>query len=49
MYQIGDVVVYGTEGLCEIEQITEKNFGGEIINRRGKFCYLCTYRKQEKS
>ncbi len=32
MYQIGDVVVYGPEGLCEIEQITEKNFGGEIIN-----------------
>lgn len=24
-YQIGDVVVFGAEGLCRIEDITEKN------------------------
>ena len=31
MYKIGDVVVYGTEGLCEICDITEKTFGRETI------------------
>jgi len=31
MYKIGDVVVYGTEGLCKIVEITEKKFGKEII------------------
>ena len=30
-YQIGDVVVFGAEGLCRIEDITEKKFGKEII------------------
>ena len=30
-YQIGDVVVFGAEGLCRIEDITEKKFGNEII------------------
>lgn len=31
MYKIGDIVVYGTEGLCEICDITEKTFGKETI------------------
>ncbi|MBR1989680.1 MAG: CarD family transcriptional regulator [Firmicutes bacterium] len=31
MYKIGDVVVYGTEGLCKICDITEKTFGRENI------------------
>ncbi len=31
MYKIGDIVVYGTEGLCEICDITEKTFGKENI------------------
>ena len=31
MYKIGDIVVYGTEGVCEIFDITEKTFGKEKI------------------
>lgn len=31
MYEIGDVVVFGAEGLCRIEEITEKKFGKEKI------------------
>lgn len=30
-YKTGDVVVFGAEGLCRIEDITEKKFGKEII------------------
>ena len=30
-YKAGDVVVFGAEGLCRIEDITEKKFGKEII------------------
>ena len=29
MYKIDDVVVYGTEGICRITDITEMKFGGE--------------------
>ncbi|MBR6472219.1 MAG: CarD family transcriptional regulator [Firmicutes bacterium] len=29
MYNINDVVVYGTEGICRITDITELKFGGE--------------------
>ena len=29
MYKINDVVVYGTEGICTITDITEMKFGGE--------------------
>ena len=29
MYNINDVVVYGTEGICKITGITERKFGGE--------------------
>lgn len=29
MFHIGDVVVYGTEGVCEIREITEVRFGKE--------------------
>lgn len=31
MYEIGDVVVFGAEGLCRIEEITEKKFEKEKI------------------
>lgn len=31
MYKIGDVVIYGSEGLCRIVDITEKKFGKEVI------------------
>ena len=31
MYKVGDIVVYGTEGLCEICDITEKTFSKENI------------------
>ena len=31
MYKIGDIVVYGTEGICEVCDITEKTFGNETI------------------
>ena len=31
MYKIGDIVIYGTEGLCKIVDITEKKFGKEVI------------------
>lgn len=31
IYQVGDIVVYGSEGLCRIEEITEKKFGKEAI------------------
>ena len=29
MYKIGDIVIYGAEGLCRIVDITEKKFGKE--------------------
>lgn len=29
MYQAGDTVVYGMEGVCRIEEIAEKDFAGE--------------------
>ena len=31
MYKIGDIVIYGAEGLCRIVDITEKKFGKEVI------------------
>ena len=29
MYKIGDTVVYGTEGICEVTDITLMSFGGD--------------------
>lgn len=29
MYSIGDTVIYGTEGICEVTDITVMSFGGE--------------------
>ena len=29
MYQVGDTVLYGAEGVCVVEDITTKDFGGE--------------------
>lgn len=31
MYKIGSIVVYGTEGLCKICDITERTFGKETL------------------
>ncbi len=31
IYKIGDTVVYGAEGLCKIDDITEKTFGKETF------------------
>lgn len=31
MYKIGDTVLYGSEGVCKITQITEKSFGDTAI------------------
>ena len=31
MYKIGSIVVYGTEGLCKICDITERTFGKETM------------------
>lgn len=31
MYKVGDVVIYGTEGVCSILEITERQFGDETI------------------
>ncbi len=30
-YKTGDMVIYGTEGLCKVQDITEKKFGENII------------------
>lgn len=40
-YKIGDVVIYGAEGLCDVVDITEKQFGKEkiqyyVLNKVGK-------------
>lgn len=31
MFNVGDVVIYGTTGICKLEGITENEFGGEKI------------------
>ena len=35
MYKIGSIVVYGTEGLCKICDITERTFGKETSEYYG--------------
>ena len=48
MYRVGDIVVYGTEGLCEICDITERTFGNDTIeyfvlrtfNKGGEMVYV---------
>ncbi|MCQ2555250.1 MAG: hypothetical protein MJ171_06330 [Clostridia bacterium] len=42
MYHIGDVVVYGTEGVCEVKEITEVRFGKET----NEYYILCPVRKE---
>jgi CarD family transcriptional regulator len=32
VYEIGDIVIYGGEGLCRIDSITEKKFDNKIIS-----------------
>lgn len=31
IYKLGDVVIYGAEGLCTVVDITEKQFGKEMV------------------
>ncbi len=31
IYKLGDVVIYGAEGLCSVVDITEKQFGKEMV------------------
>ena len=32
MFKVGDVVIYGTEGVCTILDVTRREFGGEYLN-----------------
>ena len=34
MFQKDDMVRYGAHGVCKVEDITEKNFNGEAIDRK---------------
>ncbi len=36
LFKINDTVIYGTEGICTVSDITEKNFGGTV----GKYYIL---------
>ena len=45
MYNIDDVVVYGTEGICKITGITEMKFGGE----RSEYYILAPVEKEENT
>lgn len=38
MYQKGDYVVYGTKGVCLVEDVMEINWGADCISS-GKLCY----------
>lgn len=42
MYHIGDVLVYGTEGVCEVKEITEVRFGKET----NEYYVLCPLNKE---
>lgn len=42
MFNVNDVVIYGTEGICTIVDITEKNFGNET----GKYYILSPLGKE---
>lgn len=45
MFNINDVVVYGTDGICTIVDITEKNFGNEIE----EYYILCPLGKESNT
>lgn len=45
MYNINDVVVYGTEGICKITGITEMKFGGE----KSEYYVLAPIEKEENT
>ena len=48
MYKVGDIVVYGSDGLCRVEEIARCNFGGvrgdyymlRQINRENSVTYV---------
>ena len=43
MYQKGDYVVYGTKGVCLVEDVMEIDWGADCISS-GKLCYKLTPR-----
>lgn len=45
MYNIDDVVIYGTEGICKITGITEMKFGGE----KSEYYILTPVEKEENT
>lgn len=45
MYNINDIVIYGTEGICKITGITEMKFGGE----RSEYYILTPIDKSENT
>ena len=45
MYNIGDTVVYGTEGICEVTDITLMSFGGE----KSKYYVLTPIAKRQNT
>ena len=45
MYNVNDVVVYGTEGICRITGITEMKFGGE----KSEYYILAPVEKEENT
>ena len=45
MYKVDDVVIYGTEGICKIQGLTEKQFGKDTI----KYYILSPMDKREET
>ena len=45
MFNIDDVVVYGTEGICRVTGITEMKFGGE----KSEYYILAPVEKEENT
>lgn len=33
MYNVGDLIMYGGTGVCEVKEITRPNFGGETVDQ----------------
>ena len=54
MFKVNDVVVYGTQGVCEIIGIEDRKIGGEIKkyfvlkpkNDKGATCYIPTWNEK---
>ena len=54
MFKVNDIVVYSSQGVCEITGIEERKIGGEIkkyfvlkpMNDRGATCYVPTWNEK---